>query len=147
MELILVSGCLTQFCITQRSPLHHRLSKVISLFGAYVCSGYLATLALPEDQYDAGAPQLARRYQDGLEVDDSDEDTLFVVFHRPKAPLPPPPDAPESERIKAAPKLGAKRKLVVFRTRSRLERDAWCWAINCEIEKMMRSTHVKERLA
>ena len=32
--------------------------------------------------------------------------------------------------------LSAKRKVALFRTRSKLERDAWCWALNTEIEKV-----------
>jgi len=43
-----------------------------------------------------------------------------------------------------APRLSAKRKLMVFRTRSKLERDAWCWAINCEIDKLVRAARERE---
>jgi hypothetical protein len=137
MELILVPGCLIQYHITHKSLLHHRQPKPIDLSDAYACSGYLAALVLPKDEFDVNAPPIARRYQDGLEVDDSDEDTLFVILHRRQKPSP---DAQNQSSTSTSTGLRVKRKLVVFRTRSKLERDAWCWAISCEIEKLTRAT-------
>ena len=70
---------------------------------------------------------------------------LFIVWYRPHAPavddIAPPPDLNASSTVSA---LSAKRKLVIFKTRSKLERDAWCWAINCEIEKLMRAGRDRE---
>jgi hypothetical protein len=132
-----MSGCLIQYHITHKSLLHHRQSTLIGLSDAYVCSGYLAALVLPKDEFDVNAPPTARRYQDGLEVDDSDEDTLFVILHRQQNP---PQGTQGSSQTLTPTKLGVKRRLAVFRTRSKLERDAWCWAINCEIEKLTRAT-------
>lgn len=140
--MILTLGCLVQYHIKRNSSVYLRQSRLINLADAYVCSGYLAALALPRDQYDAAAPPVARRYQDGLEVDDSDEDTLFVILYRSKATLAR--NDQNQGPATTAPKLGAKRKLAVFRTRSKLERDAWCWAIGCEIEKLARKTKGKE---
>jgi hypothetical protein len=131
--MFLVSRCLVQYRIRSKSHLRHRESRSISLLDAYVCSGYLAALALPNDEYNAKASAAARRYQDGLEVDDSDEDTLFVILYQPNAVSPA-----------GTKKRRRRRKLVVFRTRSKLERDAWCWAINCEIEKLLRNMKVGE---
>ena len=42
------------------------------------------------------------------------------------------------------PPLSAKRKIALFRTRSKLERDAWCWALNTEIEKVAYSNPQRE---
>ena len=42
------------------------------------------------------------------------------------------------------PPLSAKRKVALFRTRSKLERDAWCWALNTEIEKVAHSNPQRE---
>lgn len=39
---------------------------------------------------------------------------------------------------KSVPALSMKQKVLVLKTRSRIERDAWCWALNTEIEKMVR---------
>ena len=42
------------------------------------------------------------------------------------------------------PPLSGKRKLAVYRTRSKLERDAWVWAINAEIDKAVRAAEERE---
>ena len=103
-----------------------------------MCSGYVAAQHLPEGQYDPDAPPLPRRYQDGLEADDKDEDTLFVVWwYRGRAGQPPDIDD-------AVPPLSAKRRIAVFRTRSRLERDHWVWAIKAEVERVVRSAQERE---
>lgn len=127
--------------MTPKSALNHRRKRSISLLDAYVCSGYFAALALPRDQYNPDASTIPRRYQDGLEADDPEEDTLFVVWYRRTAA-----DSTKETMRADMPALSAKRKMVVFRTRSKLERDGWCWALNCEIEKMVRKNADRERL-
>lgn len=119
------------------------MNKKTNLMDAYVCSGYFAALALPKGQYSPTENAAPRRYQDGLEADDPEEDMLFMIWYRPQAPMiesgknaPLTPQTPTNP--KSVPALSAKRKLLVIRTRSRLERDAWCWALNCEIEKVAR---------
>ncbi|TBU28603.1 Pleckstrin homology domain-containing protein [Dichomitus squalens] len=142
IQLVLLSGHLVQFEISHKSSLHHRRDKVINLLDAYVCSGYFAAQYLPEGQYDANKPPVARRYQDGLETDDVEEDTLFIVWYRNVRG-----QAEGVRRNNAAadvPPLKTKRKAGVFRTRSKLERDAWVWAINVEIEKVARASRERE---
>ena len=104
-------------------------------------------------QYNAAATSVPRRYQDGLEADDPEEDILFMIWHRPQAPVvegspavtPLAKGKGKSDHSPGGvPSLSAKRKLVVFRTRSKLERDAWCWAINAEIEKLVRAASQRE---
>lgn len=127
--------------ITGKTSLHHRRQKLINLLDAYSCSGYLAAQHLPDGQYHPDSAPLARRYQDGLESDECEEDTLFMLWYRSRVAVSgtttlagegytkPGPDVPP---------LSGKRKLAVFRTRSKLERDAWIWAINAEIDKVVR---------
>ncbi|KAI0657423.1 Pleckstrin homology domain-containing protein [Cubamyces menziesii] len=142
VQLVLISGHLVQFHITGHTSLHHRRDKVIPLLDAYICSGYFAAQYLPDGQYDANAPAVARRYQDGLETDDSEEDTLFVIWYR----VPKGLSAGVRRNNAGAdiPPLTAKRKVAVFRTRSKLERDAWVWAINAELEKVVRASRTRE---
>lgn len=66
---------------------------------------------------------------------------LFMIWYRPRAPTDP--DGKPTENI-PVPTLSAKRKVAVFKTRSKLERDAWCWALNCEIEKLVREQKERE---
>lgn len=163
MQLVLVSGHLVQYRVTTKHTLFHRRDKAISLLDAYVCSGYLAARYLPEGQYNPDAPPVARKYQDGLETEDREEDTLFMIwYHNTKSSddgtwkdsnTNPSVGATSSggngqEKTSAPPveipALDAKRKIGVFRARSKLERDAWLWAINSEIEKVARTARERE---
>lgn len=36
--------------------------------------------------------------------------------------------------------LKTKHRVLVLKARSKLERDAWCWALNTEIERLSRRT-------
>ena len=87
VQLFLTSSHLVQYLITPKSSLHHRQSKKINLLDAYVTSGYFAALTLPQGQYNASAANVPRRYQDGLEADDPEEDMLFMILYRPQAPV------------------------------------------------------------
>jgi len=134
--------------------LQYHKRKTINLVDAYVCSGYFAAQTLPSGQFEPEKPTTARRYADGLETDDPEEDTLFMLWYHshpvgagdesgsgPAAQLRkangPPHDA-------VIPQLSAKRKVALFRTRSKLERDVWCWALNTEIEKVAYSNPQRE---
>jgi hypothetical protein len=148
VQLFLVSGSLIEFHITPENAIHKQENKVINLLDAYICSGYFAARALPRGQYNPNITPTPRRYQDGLETDDLEEDTIFTVLYRRKAPFVDTTlfgsDNTVGASHESAHKLASKRKLVIYRTRSRLERDVWCWALNCEIEKMVRMTRARE---
>lgn len=101
---------------------------------SYVCSGYLAALTLRQSEYNPQTPSVARRYSDGFEVDDPEVDMLFTIWYRKKW------DG-AADRV---PSLSSKHKLVVFRTRSKVERDVWCWALGCEIEKLVKANKERE---
>ncbi|KAJ7459760.1 Pleckstrin homology domain-containing protein [Mycena latifolia] len=143
VQLFLLPGHLVQFLIAPKSSLHLAMHKNINLADAYVTSGYFAALTLPDGQYTPDAA-LPRRYQDGLETDDPEEDTLFMLWYYPhRSAVNVALEVPEGEERQPTdspriPSLAAKRKVVVFRCRNKLERDAWCWALNCEIEKVVR---------
>ncbi|KAJ7784673.1 Pleckstrin homology domain-containing protein [Mycena metata] len=138
VQLILLPGHLAQFQIKPQSSLHLAMHKSINLADAYVCSGYFAALTLPDGQYSS-ENVLPRRYQDGLETDDADEDTMFMLWL---------PDGEDNAKPRAdaprLPSLSSKRKLAVVRCRNKLERDAWCWALNSEIEKIVRIQQDRE---
>ncbi|OJA08772.1 hypothetical protein AZE42_01293 [Rhizopogon vesiculosus] len=133
VQLFLVSGRLVQYNVSRNSFLRQR-SKEINLVDSYVCSGYLAALALRSSEYNPQTPSVARRYSDGFEVDDPEEDMLFTIWYRRTS-------AGAADYV---PSLSSKHKLAVFRTRSRVERDAWCWALGCEIEKLVRANKYRE---
>ncbi|KAG2039604.1 hypothetical protein BDR03DRAFT_1008925 [Suillus americanus] len=133
VQLFLVSGRLLQYQVSRNSSLRYQ-RREINLMDSYVCSGYLAALTLRPGEYHPEIPSVARRYIDGFEADDPEEDILFAIWYR-------------KIRDGAAgnvPSLSAKHKVIVFRTRSRVERDAWCWALGCEIEKLVRANKERE---
>ena len=98
---------------------------------------------------------MPRRYYDGLETDEREEDELFVIWYRKSpasasasAALGQRPNAPAGgfQPAQPIPSLSkGSHKLAVFRTRSKVERDAWCWALGCEIEKVVRNNRDRER--
>ncbi|KAF9454744.1 hypothetical protein P691DRAFT_716543 [Macrolepiota fuliginosa MF-IS2] len=154
VQLFLVDGHLISFRVAPQNALHGVMRRKINLLDAYVCSGYLAALTLPKGQYMPNAPTVARRYEDGLEADDRDEDMLFVISYRkhpaaiPSRPslasVPNSTSNSSTSGTQRVPSLSEKHKLLVCRTRSKLERDAWCWALNIEIEKLTRKHAARE---
>lgn len=149
VQLFIVAGHLIQYHMKTNSVHHRRRGKGINLLDAYIASGVFAAQSLPRGQYKPNTPPMARRYQDGLESADPDEDTLFVVYYYPLNAETGIIERPgKANRVgkdkEAVPNLSTKRKLMVFRTRSRVERDVWCWAMNAEIEKMVRTKKERE---
>jgi hypothetical protein len=146
--LALVQGHLVRFRIKPKSAFHTGGAKKINLLDAYVFSGYFAAMNLPSGQFRANAPTVPRRYLDGLETDDREEDMLFMVWYHshPWASdaANAPTFAPAPTKTKNLPNLSRKASMLVFRTRSRIERDAWCWALGTEIEKIARVQRERE---
>lgn len=138
-QLVLVSGHLIQFQVRRSSTLHRRHWRDISLLDAYIYSGYLATLALPREELNYGDPTPPRRYCDGLEVDEPLEDVLFMLWYRKTR------TSTGGSQASQVPPPSAKFKTVVFKTRNKVERNAWCWALGCEIEKVVRRNREREQ--
>lgn len=136
------------FGVKATSQLNRRARKKIGLRDAYVGSGYFAVTILPRGQYKADT-SLPRRYQDGLEADDPEEDTIFAVWYLSTAgdASYKPGEIRTQVEVPGAgsvPSLSTKRKVAVFRTRSKIERNTWSWALNCEIEKLVRAQKDRE---
>jgi hypothetical protein len=136
VQLFLVASQLVQFHVKPKSTDFRKRGKPVSLLDAYIISGVFAAQALPKGQYNPNNPITPRLYADGLECDDSEENTLFTVYYvsRKRA---------QAEKV---PSLNAAKKMMVFRCRSRVERDLWCWAMNTEIEKLARKRRHREEL-
>lgn len=142
--MILTGGWLVQFKINDNTRYHHQ-TKHINLVDAYVCSGYYAARALSDEEYDPNAPAIGKYFQDGLETKDGTEDTLFLLWYRPHTNHLPA--LKEDFNIVALQKMNAKRSFLICRARSKLERDSWCWALNAQIEKIVRASKERETRA
>lgn len=145
-QLCLVAGHLVQFRIDPHSSLYTSTRRKINLLDAYIISGHFAAQALPQGQYIPDAEPCPRRYHDGLETDDREEDMLFMICYRPHPQMVNADQDPTVTPVntKSIPGLSAKHKMLVFKARSSLERDAWCWALNAEIEKIVRAQKDRE---
>ncbi|KAG9125743.1 hypothetical protein FRC07_006402 [Ceratobasidium sp. 392] len=145
---VLTGGHLILFHITPNVTSYHHHSRTINLVDAYVYSGQIAMRSLPRAAGVDSRQKIPRRYQDGLESDDSEEDTTFIIWyrphtiHKPADSLLPSDSTPKSDPIIAS--LSGKHNLLICKARSRLERDAWVWVLNTEIERMSRTMSARE---
>ncbi|ORY24284.1 Pleckstrin homology domain-domain-containing protein [Naematelia encephala] len=148
--IVLTGGCLVSFKVKSRDCFLPRKNNY-PLFGAYVYSGMLAQDELHESVNEGGFQNTARVYQDGLQSSDGAEDTTFCV----RLPIPTStwgkrrtqPWEMEEEADFFPPGLSSTPPaLLIFRARSKLERDRWVWGINAEMERQVRS-HVKQEEA
>ncbi|KLT42021.1 hypothetical protein CC85DRAFT_285951 [Cutaneotrichosporon oleaginosum] len=146
--LVLMQGSLVAFSSDGRAGMQPRRA-VWPLFGSFVYSGMLA-----QDELDANPNESAwdpqnRVYQDGLQSNDGAEDTTFCVRllwpHGRFAP-PQPWDLEKNRKETGAqadfvppPLKKEPQRLLVCRARSKLERDRWVWALNCEKERFARA--------
>ncbi|EIW73527.1 hypothetical protein TREMEDRAFT_25253, partial [Tremella mesenterica DSM 1558] len=140
--IVLSGGCIITFKIKSSQPFQHRKSRW-PLFGAYVYSGMLAVDELHVAQDQDAFTTRHRVYQDGLQSCDGTEDTTFCVrFLLPENGWGKRHPWEEGGIIQP-PQLSEKPPaLLIFRARSKLERDRWVWAINAEMERQSRS-HVE----
>ena len=155
--IVLTGGCLVTFRVKRKEPFRARKHRY-PLYGSYVSlrrctrsrtyaqvySGLLAQDELHEAIDEDALAHHARIYQDGLRTSDGSEDTTFCVrlsrTWRDSQPHPWEADRATTQRV---PRLSKKApKLLIFRARSKLERDRWVWAINAEMERQVRS-HVE----
>ncbi|KAL5116138.1 hypothetical protein ACEQ8H_005914 [Pleosporales sp. CAS-2024a] len=135
----------------QLKHIHHERMANLDLKDCYVYSGLLteSDLLYQNQTFDANRPghhALPRIYlEDGWTSTDEDVMTTFVIWHgKAKSWFRAEEGAGGGEqqrregkrtRIKRVAKLGSKGRSMVFRARSRAERDHWVLAIQNEIER------------
>ena len=137
----------------QLSHIHHERIANLDLRDCYIYSGLLteSDLLYQNQTFDANKPghhALPRIYlEDGWTSTDEDVMTTFVIWHGKSKSWFRAEEgaggAGEQERkegkrtkLKRVAKLGSKGRSVVFRARSRVERDHWVLAIRNEIERV-----------
>ncbi|KAF2122224.1 meiotically up-regulated gene 56 protein [Lophiotrema nucula] len=157
--VVLAAGTLLIFQDVLRNRLgkelahvHHERVANLDLKDCYIYSGLLteSDLLYQNQTFDANKPghhALPRIYlEDGWTSTDEDVMTTFVVWHgKSKSWFRTEEGAGGGEqnakqgkrtKIKRVAKLGSKGRSVVFRARSRAERDHWVLAIQNEIERV-----------
>ncbi|KAJ8112780.1 hypothetical protein OPT61_g4929 [Boeremia exigua] len=139
----------------QLSHIHHERIANLDLQDCYIYSGLLteSDLLYQNQTFDANKPghhALPRIYlEDGWTSTDEDVMTTFVIWHgkskswfRAQEGAGGAGEQARKEgkrtKLKRVAKLGSKGRSVVFRARSRAERDHWVLAIQNEIERVQR---------
>ncbi|KAG8886651.1 hypothetical protein FRB97_000071 [Tulasnella sp. 331] len=141
---VLTHGHIVQYYLTATKSARFTRSTTINLLDAYIYSGQLAVATLP--QGSAGTSQATpKRYQDGLEADDDDEDVTFIIWYRSHSTGASPHDITTPDQRTHIPPLDGKHHMLICKARSILERDSWCFALNCEIERLARRTASREK--
>ncbi|KAF2730974.1 meiotically up-regulated gene 56 protein [Polyplosphaeria fusca] len=162
-NVILTSGTLLIFQDVLRGRFgkqvphaHHERVANLDLKDCYIYSGFLteSDLLYQNQTFDANKPghhALPRVYlEDGWTSTDEDVMTTFVIWHgKSKSWFRSEEGAGGGEqrakerkrsKLKRVAKLGSKGRSLVFRARSRAERDHWVLAIQNEIERVQLGT-------
>ena len=134
--------------------IHHERIGALDLSESYVYSGlitandllYTSTSSI--DRAHPGRHALPRMYlEDGWSSIDEDTMTCFVVWHGKRSSWFQSQGAEEPgrgmRRLKKVRSLGKEGKSVVFKARSRAERDHWVMAIGMEIERLAMGDDVR----
>ncbi|KIR57141.1 spore wall assembly protein [Cryptococcus gattii Ru294] len=141
--MALTQGTFVSFKVTGKASFHVR-KKNYPLFGAYTYSGLLAHEEIHEPHNRDAFFSQYRVYQDGLQSSDGPDDTTFCIrlaisgSHSSENASNPwhSSDNEDHTSIKLSK---SPRSLLIFRARSKLERDRWVWAINAEVERQVRA--------
>lgn len=158
-SVILTAGTLVMFRDVLRSRvgkqlahIHHERIANLDLKDCYIYSGLLteSDLLYQNQTFDSNKPghhALPRIYlEDGWTSTDEDVMTTFVIWHgKAKSWFRAEEGAGGGEqsrkeakrmKLRRVAKLGSKGRSIVFRARSRAERDHWVLAIQNEIERV-----------
>ncbi|CAB4381650.1 unnamed protein product [Rhizophagus irregularis] len=140
----LINGVSKQRC-------YHKRYENINLADCYVYSGKVTEndlLYSSTSKFNArsnGIHRLPRIYPDGMYCFDNDEDCTFVIWQGEQS-LHIGKDKKEKGNVicfKKKTRLNNPGKIRVFRTRSKIEREEWVWAINVEIERACKEREMK----
>ena len=126
--------------------IHNHKRQEIALDDAYVYSGIITEneLLYQNQTFDSNHPgrhAVPRVYEDGWMSSDEDAMTCFVVWHGSKKSFVK--SSSQEGRLKRVSALGRTGKSIVFKARSRQERDIWVMAIAVEIERLQTSDEIR----
>ena len=135
---------------------HHQLQAVLDLRDCYVYSGLLteSDLLYQNRAFDSNHPgrhALPRIYRsDGWTSADEDMATCFVIWHGLRKSYFRTPDeerdgdgSGKRRRYRQVSRLGVPGRSIVFKTRSRAERDRWVLSTEAEIDRLQQSEDVR----
>lgn len=155
-QLLIFSGPLRSTTGAEIPHIYHEREDVISLADTYVYSGLVTEndLLYQNRTFDSNHPghhALPRVYlEDGWTSVDEDTATTFVVWQsrRRSIFLANAGDAEKGSsrrwtNLRYVSRLGVKGRGIVFKTRSRAERDQWVLNIGMEIERLQQGEQIR----
>ncbi|KAI9893600.1 MAG: hypothetical protein M1814_006396 [Vezdaea aestivalis] len=164
LHVILSHGNLLMFEHSTRSPtgaqrpnIQHERHSVINLRDCYIYSGLLTegdllhqTQAFDSHQAFLGSRSLPRVFvEDGWTANDEDTMICFVVWYGTRKSFFRSASSSSDQtggsrlNLKRVTQLGKPGRGIVFKTRSRAERDQWVMNIGTEIERLQRAEEVR----
>ncbi|KAK2741140.1 hypothetical protein FQN57_005742 [Myotisia sp. PD_48] len=152
-QLLIFQGSLRKRSGEQTPHTHHARQTVLNLKDCYLYSGIITSSDL---LYQSQATEITfpGRYStpriylsDGWTSADEDTATTFVIWHGTRKVLfrgeEEGEDRVKKRRWRPVAALGRPGRSIVFRTRSRAERDLWVLAIETEIDRLQQAEDLR----
>ena len=152
-QLLIFHGTLRKRTGKEIPHIQHDRQTTINLKDCYIYSGFATDgdLLYRNQTFDSNHPghhALPKIYlEDGWTSNDEDTMTCFVLWHgRRKSIFRTNEDHGEGktrQRLRYVSRLGVPGRSIVFKARSRAERDHWVLSIGMEIERVQEAEHVR----
>ena len=152
-QLLIFQGTLRERTGKEIPHIHHERQAAIDLKDCYIYSGLITgdDLLYQNQTFDSNHPghhALPRVYlEDGWTSQDEDTMTCFVIWRAMKRSLfkatEEHGEGKTKQSLRYGSRLGVTGRSIVFKTRSRAERDHWVMAINTEIERLEQAAEIR----
>ena len=152
-QLLIFHGTLRERSGKEVPHIQHERSNAIDLKDCYIYSGLVTEgdLLYHNQTFDSNHPghhALPRLYRDdGWTSTDEDTMTCFVIWQARKRSLFKAEEyqgeGKTRQRLKYVSQLGVPGRSIVFKTRSRAERDHWVLSVGMEIERLQQGEEVR----
>lgn len=152
-QLLIFHGTLRKRTGKEVPHIQHERQNVINLKDCYIYSGLITEgdLLYQNQTFDSNHPghhALPRAYlEDGWTSTDEDTMTCFVIWQARKRSFFKSNEddvgGKTRQRLRYVSQLGVPGRSVVFKTRSRAERDHWVMSIGMEIERLQQGEEIR----
>ena len=156
-QLLIFNASMRKLTGEQVKHVHQERQQAIDLRDCYVYSGLITQddLLYQNQTFDSNHPgmhSLPRVYlDDGWTSSDEDTMTCFVVWHALrksyfKAIVGEKEDGGTRQKLRQVSRLGVPGRSVVFKCRSRAERDHWVMSVGAEIDRLQQQQDEEVRV-
>ncbi|EER24674.1 PH domain containing protein [Coccidioides posadasii C735 delta SOWgp] len=152
-QLLIFQSSLRRWTGEQFPHIYRSRQAVLDLRDCYIYSGIITSsdLLYQQQTFDSNLPSQLERprmyTQDGWTASDEDIATCFVIWHATRKALfrgeLTKKGKPKRSGWKQVSALGVPGKAIVFKARSRAERDLWVLAIATEIDRLQQQEDLR----